>query len=1057
MKNVRSLASCRGTRSISLHRLTALLLIAGFGASIAQAQNQVGAPQQDARIVGDAATMNLDGVTAGDIVMLDLPAGIPEGWQITIPSSAWKETNITLSKQSVRSENFRLQHQLADGTIVDMPAPAVRTYVGSITGGENTAARGSLLSTGLVASIWNADGERLVIQPLSDFIPNAAPGMHVVYRGEDTSCVGSCGNGPAQGEQVPVDPFGERGSCGGSVCIAELGLDIDSAYVASANGGGGSTTVAQDRAEAVLNVMNHQYTSELNIAHRISSVLIRSAGSDIYNTSDIGVLLTTLRNDWNANRPGTTRDMAHLFTGQPTGGTIGLAYVGVVCQSQSTGFAYGVSQTSWSSTFGCQTDLVAHELGHNWNANHCTCPSSTMNPFITCVNTFTNSTTPNSITDIDAFRDGRTCLTSGGTVPINNNCGSPTFITTNVFTGSSTGATTDGGLSGCGVGSGGAGAGENDVWFTFQAVQTGTLIIDTCGSAFDTVLSVHTNDACPGGPGNVIVCNDDSAICTPAASFRSLVSFAATAGTTYKIRLAGWAGATGNYQLNFGGPAAAVLSENTCASAPNVGNGSYVGSFFNASNDAAGTCGGTGTARDVWYRYVNTSTCNVDLSVNTCNTNDWQGGNGNGNDTVLELWSACGGSVITCNDDASIPGCTQISVNRDSLVGTSLAPGAAVLIRVAPFGNGYFNGGLFNLNVGSTPTLCPPVNDTCANATRILQDGTYNANTTLADQEGSSTCEFNPAGDVYWLFTSPTSGTATINTCGSDFDTVLSIHSGCPATTANQITCNDQSFSCPNVNNSFLSFSATQGQTYIVRVVGWNGLRGNVVLNVDAPNRATADACGAGATPLVEDVETIGSLYDNTPSSQSDTCGGNSAQRDAWYRFISPESGTLTVTTCGSRNFLSNGVAGVDTVISLFDACAAGQIACNDQAGGPCGTSSFFDSTTSIAYAGNVPVFIRVTNYGFGNIADWYGNGMFRIRASVGVSCNDIDVNNDGASFDPTDIDAFLSAFSEGPCIPVTATCDDIDFNNDGALFDPCDIDSFLLVFSEGPCTLCGF
>jgi hypothetical protein len=74
----------------------------------------------------------------------------------------------------------------------------------------------------------------------------------------------------------------------------------------------------------------------------------------------------------------------------------------------------------------------------------------------------------------------------------------------------------------------------------------------------------------------------------------------------------------------------------------------------------------------------------------------------------------------------------------------------------------------------------------------------------------------------------------------------------------------------------------------------------------------------------------------------------------------------------------------------------------------------------------------------------------------VGPTCNDIDVNNDGGSFDPQDIDAFLSIFSEGPCVPASAACDDVDFNNDGALFDPCDIDSFLLVFAEGPCTACG-
>jgi hypothetical protein len=70
--------------------------------------------------------------------------------------------------------------------------------------------------------------------------------------------------------------------------------------------------------------------------------------------------------------------------------------------------------------------------------------------------------------------------------------------------------------------------------------------------------------------------------------------------------------------------------------------------------------------------------------------------------------------------------------------------------------------------------------------------------------------------------------------------------------------------------------------------------------------------------------------------------------------------------------------------------------------------------------------------------------------------CDGIDFNNDGGSFDPTDIDAFLSVFSEGPCVPDTATCNDIDFNNDGGLFDPCDIASFLLVFSEGPCSPCG-
>ncbi len=72
------------------------------------------------------------------------------------------------------------------------------------------------------------------------------------------------------------------------------------------------------------------------------------------------------------------------------------------------------------------------------------------------------------------------------------------------------------------------------------------------------------------------------------------------------------------------------------------------------------------------------------------------------------------------------------------------------------------------------------------------------------------------------------------------------------------------------------------------------------------------------------------------------------------------------------------------------------------------------------------------------------------------LQCNDIDFNNDESVFDPQDIDAFLSVYGEGDCVPNTATCDGIDFNNDTSIFDPCDIDSFLTVFGEGPCTACG-
>jgi DNA-binding beta-propeller fold protein YncE len=116
----------------------------------------------------------------------------------------------------------------------------------------------------------------------------------------------------------------------------------------------------------------------------------------------------------------------------------------------------------------------------------------------------------------------------------------------------------------------------------------------------------------------------------------------------------------------------------------------------------------------------------------------------------------------------------------------------------------------------------------------------------------------------------------------------------------------------------------------------------------------------------------------------------------------------------------------------------------------PAGPASVVESTAPISGS---PFNLRAAG-GVVAISQPSPDGVDILR--VGPACDSIDFNNDGSLFDPTDVDAFLSVFSEAPCIPPTATCNDVDFNNDGSLFDPCDIDAFLLVFSEGPCTLCG-
>ncbi|MFO0858739.1 MAG: hypothetical protein U0640_15450 [Phycisphaerales bacterium] len=126
--------------------------------------------------------------------------------------------------------------------------------------------------------------------------------------------------------------------------------------------------------------------------------------------------------------------------------------------------------------------------------------------------------------------------------------------------------------------------------------------------------------------------------------------------------------------------------------------------------------------------------------------------------------------------------------------------------------------------------------------------------------------------------------------------------------------------------------------------------------------------------------------------------------------------------------------------------CQQGLLAQNDDSFNFCTTGTSLQSHVQMQLTQGQSVMIRVG----GVNASAYGPGTLAIGQPV--HCNDIDFNNDGSIFDPMDIEAFLSVYSEGPCIPATATCDSIDFNNDTSIFDPMDIDSFLSVYSEGPC-----
>src|SRR5262245_593134 len=237
--------------------------------------------------------------------------------------------------------------------------------------------------------------------------------------------------------------------------------------------------------------------------------------------------------------------------------------------------------------------------------------------------------------------------------------------------------------------------------------------------------------------------------------------------------------------------------------------------------------GGAGSSNSVWYRYTPDKDGYIVVDTHGSNYN-----------TVLSIWNGCpGGFPPNCTDR------TQLACNDDFLIGTTSEVGLRVnagvtyYIRVADY-NSSNGGGTLNFNLHYYPP-----NDLCADATVVngiaYTDtlSTQNADTESCE-EGES-CELNNVGvsnAVWYKYTPPCTGTISLNTNGSNYDTVLSIWDGCgqwvsvdwPCIHANELECDDDSGT--GTNSQILNFPVTEGTDYIIKISDYNGTQGGGTL-----------------------------------------------------------------------------------------------------------------------------------------------------------------------------------------------------------------------------------
>jgi hypothetical protein len=243
-----------------------------------------------------------------------------------------------------------------------------------------------------------------------------------------------------------------------------------------------------------------------------------------------------------------------------------------------------------------------------------------------------------------------------------------------------------------------------------------------------------------------------------------------------------------------------------------------------ATFDGPGLCM---TSPNIWYRYTATRTGEVTISL--C---------GSEYDTKLAVYTGTScypssGRLIACNDD---------SCGWQSEVTVSVIAGNSYLIEIGGYGS-HTGQGVLNFIWEEQQYL----NDNCQNAQQIGNVTNLPFDTTEATFDGPGLCTHGP--NIWYVYTAPCSGQATVSTCGSSFDTVLAVYSGsaCNPNSSRLIGCNDDACG----HQSELTFNVESGSQYLIEVGGYDNLTGQGILNI---------SCEGGAENLFD----LGDAPDST-------------------------------------------------------------------------------------------------------------------------------------------------------------------------------------------------
>ncbi len=416
---------------------------------------------------------------------------------------------------------------------------------------------------------------------------------------------------------------------------------------------------------------------------------------------------------------------------------------------------------------------------------------------MTTTQTWIQTATLAALLATPALAQGDDCSTASAIAGAGNWAFDTTAATTTGFSGAS--ACTNAGSLDVGP----------DQFFQWTVDAAGSWQIDTCGSAYDTKLNAHAGSACAA------ICtayNDDG----PCGSFHSTLILTGVAiGDTFLIQVGGFAGTSGIGVLNTV-PLGAPGANDDCSVADVIG-GFGIWTFNTVGASISGFSGGSACTAagsldlgpDLFWQWTATTSSDVEIKLE-----------GSLYDTKLNVHTgtACAATCVAYNDDA---------YGLDSAVTlTGVSVGDTFVIQIGGYGG---NSGLGTLTIDLPP---PTPNDDCSTATAISDLGTWAFDTSGATSSafgGGGSCYTDINRDIFYQWTTTTSGDFTIDTEGSLFDTKINVHTGvgCAATC---LAWDDDSGTL--LLSKVVVQGLSAGDTLLIQVGGFGTMLGAGFLNV---------------------------------------------------------------------------------------------------------------------------------------------------------------------------------------------------------------------------------